>query len=436
MLHLGTQTHTTVDLGSPVALSEADRAHGIYILGKSGTGKSTLMENFMQQDAEQGLGFCLIEPHRDLLDRSLEHIPQPRIKNTVVIDLADVDHPVPFNVLAGYDGHEYRHIRPYIVSTLITALKKIYADNWSATRMERVLRHTIASLLEYPHATLLSIPRMLTEKEYRHDVLEHVTDPVTLNYWRNEYEKKPSRQKSEITEPILNRIEQLFMHPLLRHVLCQPKNTFDLKGLMDGNGILLVNLASGTVGEEATFLGSMLISYLYSNALRRDPMSTPPPFTCYIDEFADLATTAFSRTLSTCRKFGLRFVIAHQYLDQLPRDIRASIFGNIGSTLFFQVGSTDAALLEREGYFDPSYGHHRSPAALPFGTMHAVILQDGSNAMLQVQTEPRPAPRHSLAALIKEHSRSAYAMPSEKIEAYIREWYDDTGNLPHIRINA
>ena len=216
---------------------------------------------------------------------------------------------------------------------------------------------------------------MLTEKQYRHDVLEHVTDPVTRHYWRNEYEKKPSRQKSEIAEPILNRIEQLFMHPLLRHVLCQPKNTFDLKQLMDGNGILLVNLASGTVGEEATFLGSMLISYLYSNALRRDPKSTPPPFTCYIDEFADLATTAFTRTLSTCRKFGLRFVIAHQYLDQLPRDIRASIFGNIGTTLFFQVGSTDAALLEREGYFEselpppsqpcrPSLWHHarRDPA--------------------------------------------------------------------------
>ena len=156
--------------------------------------------------------------------------------------------------------------------------------------MERVLRHTIAALLEYPHATLLSIPRMLTEKQYRHDVLEHVTDPVTLHYWRSEYEKKPERQKSEITEPILNRIEQLFMHPLLRHVLCQPTNTFDLKQLMDSNGILLVNLASGTVGEEATFLGSMLISYLYSNALRRDPTSNPPPFTCYLPEFADLAT--------------------------------------------------------------------------------------------------------------------------------------------------
>jgi hypothetical protein len=174
MLHLGTQTHTTVDLGSPVALSEDDRAHGIYILGKSGTGKSTLLENFMQQDAEQGLGFCLIEPHRDLIDRSLQHISKDRIKNTVVIDLADVEHPVPFNVLSGYHGDEYRYIRPYIVSTLITALKKIYADNWSATRMERVLRYTIAALLEYPHATLLSIPRMLTEKQYRHDVLEAV----------------------------------------------------------------------------------------------------------------------------------------------------------------------------------------------------------------------------------------------------------------------
>ena len=249
--------------------------------------------------------------------------------------------------------------------------------------------------------------------------------------------KSRARQQAETTEPILNRIEQLFMHPLLRHVLCQPDNTFDLKALMDGNGILLVNLASGTVGEEATFLGSMLISYLYSNALRRDPMSTPPPFTCYIDEFADLATTAFSRTLSTCRKFGLRFVIAHQYLDQLPRDIRASIFGNIGTTLFFQVGSTDAALLEREGYFDPSYRHHRSPAALPFGTMHAVILQDGSNAMLQVKTDPPPAPRHSLAAVIKEHSRSAYAMPSADIEAYIRELVRRHRRLtphPHQRI--
>jgi hypothetical protein len=436
MLHLGTQTHTTVDLGHPVTLSEADRAHGIYILGKSGTGKSTLLENFMQQDAESGLGFCLIEPHRDLVDRTLEHIPKRRAHDTVVIDLADVDHPVPFNVLSGYDGKEYRYIRPYIVSTLITALKKIYADNWSATRMERVLRHTIAALLEYPHATLLSIPRMLTETHYRHDVLEHVSDPVTRNYWRNEYERKPKREQSETAEPILNRIEQLFMHPLLRHVLCQPENTFDLKKLMDNHGIILVNLAAGTVGEEAAFLGSMLISYLYSNALRRDPHGTPPAFTCYIDEFADLATTAFTRTLSTCRKFGLRFVIAHQYLDQLPRDVRSSIFGNIGTTLFFQVGSSDADLLEREGYFETGYRHFRRLGALPFGTMHAVLLQNGSNATHQIQTEERPEPRHCLAQFIKEHSRTAYAMPSADIESYIRDWYEGTDELPHIRINA
>jgi hypothetical protein len=277
---------------------------------------------------------------------------------------------------------------------------------------------------------------MLTEKQYRHDVLEHVIDPLILNYWRNEYEKKPKRQQAETTEPILNRIEQLFMHPLLRHVLCQPKNTFDLMQLMDSNGILLVNLASGTVGEESTFLGSMLISYLYSNALRRDPHGTPPPFTCYIDEFADLATTAFTRTLSTCRKFGLRFVIAHQYLDQLPRDVRSSIFGNIGSTLFFQVGSTDADLLEREGYFETGYRHYRRLAALPFGTMHAVILKDGSNDTCQVKTEPPPDPRHGLAELIKQHSRSAYGMPAHIIERYIRNWYERPDDLPHIRIKA
>ena len=436
MLYIGTETNSTVNKGTSVALSEADRAHGIYVLGKSGTGKSTLLENFMQQDAEQGLGFCLIEPHRELLDRNLQHIPQDRLKNTVVIDLADVDYPVPFNVLAGYDGDTYRHIRPYIVSSLITALKQIYADNWSATRMERVLRHTIAALLEYPYATLLSIPRMLTERAYRHSVLTYATDPVTRNYWLNEYENKPKRQQAEIAEPILNRIEQLFMHPLLRHVLCQPANTFDLKKLMDTNGILLVNLAAGTVGEEATFLGSMLISYLYSNALRRDPHSTLPPFTCYIPEFADLATTAFTRTLSTCRKRGLRFVIAHQYLDQLPHDVRASIFGNIGTTLFFQVGSTDAALLEREGYFDKSYHHHTNLAALPFGTIHAVLLQDGSNTMLQATTDPPPEPRHCLAEAIKEHSRSTYGTPAHIIERYIREWYGDADDLPHIRIKA
>jgi hypothetical protein len=436
MLHLGTQTHTTEDHGKAIELSEADRDFGIYILGKPGTGKSTLLENCMQQDAEQGRGFCFIEPHRELLDRMIDHIPEDRIKDTVIIDLADVEHPVPFNVLGGFHGVEHSYTRPYIVSSLIAALKKIYADNWSATRMERVLRYTIAALLEHPNATLLSIPAMLTDRAYRHGVLDDVTDPLILSYWRDVYEKKSKRDQSDMAEPILNRIEQLYLSPLLRHVLCQPANTFDLKGLMDNNGILLVNLATGTVGEEAAFLGSMLISYLYSNALRRDLHSSLPPFTCYLPEFADLATTAFSRTISTCRKFGLRFVLAHQYLEQLPRDVRASIFGNIGSTLFFQVGSTDAALLEREGYFEEGYLHYRRLAALPFTTLHAVILQNGSNVMLQVQTAPPPEPRHCFGEVIKKHSRSTYAAKLEDMEAYIRERFAEGDDLPHIRIKA
>ena len=302
--------------------------------------------------------------------------------------------------------------------------------------MARVLRHTIMALLETPRSNMLSIQLMLTDSAYRFDVVQnYVTDPVVQQFWTRQFEPRPQRAKDEIAEPILNRVEQLFTSPPIRNILCQPANTFDLADLMEQRGILLISLATGEVGEEAEFIGSLYLSHIYHTALRRDPRRVLHPFTCYIDEFADFATATFTKTLSQCRKYGLRFVLAHQYIKQMPQDVRASVFGNIPNFIIFRVGHEDTDVLER--YVDYQ---RRDPRLHDLRNGHAYInALDTPN--YRIQTYARPEPAHGLAEFIIEHSRTAFGRPRKDVEQYIKDyyddWYDDTEKkLPHIRIKG
>jgi hypothetical protein len=419
----------------PFMLSEKARDHGLYVIGQTGTGKSTLLENMLYQDCASGAGFALMEPNPDLTERARDHIPQDRAESVVNINLADLDHPVPFNPFAGFWKDEYRDLRHLVCSNIMAAFRKIWADQWSTTRMARVLRHTIMALLEYPASNMLSIQMMLTDSAYRFDVVQnYVTDPVVHQFWTRQFEPRPQRAKDDMAEPILNRIEQLVTSPPIRNILCQPSNTFDLADLMEQRGILLINLATGEVGEEAEFIGSLYLSHIYHTALRRDPRGSLPPFTCYIDEFADFATASFTKTLSQCRKFGLRFVLAHQYINQMPHDVRSSVFGNIPNFIMFRVGHEDIAILERYIEYE-----RRDP--------HLHVLQNGHayvNVLdaptCRIKTYARPEPAHGLGDSIVAHSREAYGTPRKDVEQHIKDfyddWYDDSGKLPHIRIKA
>jgi hypothetical protein len=404
----------------PVALSENARNHGLYVIGQTGTGKSTLLENMLLQDCESGAGFALMEPQPDLSYRALNHISKQRAKTVVNIDLADLDRPVPFNPFAGFWTDEYRDVRHRVCSNIMSAFRKIWAAEWSTTRMSRILRHTIMALLEYPRSNILSIQLMLTDKAYRFDVVQnYVTDPIAYHYWTRIFEPLPQRAKDERTEAVLNRVEQLFTSPPIRNILCQPHNTFDLAELMEKRGILLLNLATGEVGEEAEFIGSLYLSHIYHTALRRDPRRTLSPFTCYVDEFADFATSTFTKTLSQCRKFGLRFVLAHQYINQMPHEVRSSVFGNIPNFIMFRVGHEDTDILERYAAYQP-----RDPRLheLPNGHAYVNVLDAPT---CRIQTYERPEPVHGMADFIIEHSRTAYGKPRKEVEHYIREFYND-----------
>jgi hypothetical protein len=404
----------------PVALSEQARDHGLYVIGQTGTGKSTLLENMLLQDCEGGAGFALMEPNPDLTHRVLNHISKHRAESVVHINLADLAHPVPLNSFAGFWGDEYRDLRHLVCSNIMAAFRKIWADQWSTTRMARVLRHTILALLETPRSNMLSIQLMLTDKAYRSEVVQnYVTDPVVYNYWTRQFEPRPQRAKDEIAEPILNRVEQLFTSPPIRNILCQPKNTFDLADLMEQRGILLVNLATGEVGEEAEFIGSLYLSHIYHTALRRDPRRALAPFTCYIDEFADFATATFTKTLSQCRKYGLRFVLAHQYINQMPHDVRSSVFGNIPNFIMFRVGHEDTDILERYVTYERSNPHLHE---LQNG--HAYLNALDTPTCL-IQTYERPEPAHGMTDFIIEHSRTTYGVPRTHVEQYIKDFYND-----------
>lgn len=444
MLHIGqTFRHNTPDEPHhdgrqyyPVALSEKARDHGLYVIGQTGTGKSTLLENMLLQDCESGAGFAVMEPNPDLTERVRHHIPKDRAESVVNIDLADLTHPIPFNPLAGFWKDEYRDVRHLVCSNIMAAFRKIWADQWSTTRMARVLRHTIMALLEAPQSNMLSIQMMLTDRAYRAEVVQnYVTDPVVYNFWTHQFEPRPQRAKEEIAEPILNRIEQLVTSPPIRNILCQKANTFDLADLMEQRGILLINLATGDVGEEAEFIGSLYLSHIYHTALRRDPRRTLAPFTCYIDEFADFATATFTKTLSQCRKYGLRFVLAHQYIKQMPLDVRASVFGNIPNFIMFRIGHEDTDVLDR--YVK---AERREPPLHELPNGHAYInVLDTPNCL--IETYGRPEPAHGIADGIIQHSRDTYGVPREDVEQYIKDFYDDwydgsDKKLPHIRIKA
>ena len=411
----------------PYYFRERDRDHGLYVVGKTGTGKSTFLENLIAQDAATDSGFCVIEPHRVLIERVLNHIPRERIPDVHLVDFADYDYPVPFNPLAGFSDPRYRDERHRVVSNLIGSFKQIWSDDWSVTRMERILRYTLHALIEYPHVSLLSIQRFLTEPRYRDTVLSYVTDPIVLHYWQTQFPSRHAKQL-EYTESILNRIDQLFTAQPLRNILGTPANAFDLTALMDKGGILLINLASGQLGEDnANFLGSLYLAKIYYAAMARDPNATPLPFTCYVDEFTSYNPASFADKLSQARKFKLRYVLAHQYLDQMTHDVRASVFGNVGSMVAFRVGYPDQKRLQEE--LAEIESTEIPLVDLDNYHMHIKLLQDGSPKYLQATADPPPDPQHNHADEIIRQARDMHhSLAREEVESYIRDWY--AGKLP------
>jgi hypothetical protein len=407
---------------TPFGIKAKDRTRHIYVIGKTGMGKSTLLENMAIQDINNGNGLCFIDPHGKTADLFLDYVPESRIKDVLYFAPFDMEHPISFNVMEDV-GPDRRHL---VVSGLMSAFKKIWVDAWSA-RMEYILNNTLLALLEYPDATLLSVNRMLADKDYRKKVVDHITDPSIKSFWVDEFAKYTERFAAEATPAIQNKVGQFTSNPLIRNIIGQPRSTFDIRKMMDEKKIIIVNLSKGLVGESnANLLGSMLITKIYLAAMSRADVSQGinklPNFYLYVDEFQSFANESFADILSEARKYKLNLTIAHQYIEQMPEEVRAAVFGNVGTMITFRVGAFDAEVLEKE--FAP-YFEAQDLVNLGFVQIYLKLMIDGiSSQPFSARTlPPIEKPIVSFKKQILENSRKIFARPRAEVEVNIRSWH-------------
>lgn len=400
-----------------------DRSRHVYVIGKTGMGKSTLLENMAAQDIQNGEGMCFIDPHGSAIDTLLEYIPEDRIKDVVYFAPFDSDYPIAFNVMEDI-GIDQRHL---VVSGLMSAFKKIWVDAWSA-RMEHILNNTILALLEYPGSTLLAVNRMYADKGFREEVVSKVTDPAVRSFWNEEFAKWDERFMREATAAIQNKIGQFTANPLIRNIVGQQKSSFDIRKMMDEKKIFLVNLSKGRIGEQnAGLLGAMIVTKVYLAAMSRadaskSEMYNLPPFYLFVDEFQNFANDSFSDILAEARKYKLNLTIAHQYIEQMEETVRDAVFGNVGTTIAFRVGPLDAEVLEK--IFLPTFTAE-DIVNLGKYQIYLSLMIDGVGSKPFSATNMAPLPRKSITYRneVIENSRAAYANTRAEVQGAIDSWH-------------
>ena len=400
-------------------IKEKDRSRHMYVIGKTGMGKSTLLENMAVQDIQEGRGMAFMDPHGKTADLLLEYVPKERIKDVLYFAPFDTEHPIAFNVMEDV-GYEKRHL---VVSGLMSTFKKIWQDAWSA-RMEYILANTLLALLEYPGATLLSVNKMLSDKAFRKKVVDNVTDPSVKAYWTEEFAGYTDRFAAEATPAIQNKIGQFTSNPIIRNIIGQPKSSFDLREMMDEKKIVIINLSKGRVGESnANLLGSMLITKIYLAAMSRadveSSISKLPPFYLYVDEFQSFANESFADILSEARKYKLALTVAHQYIEQMSDEVRAAVFGNVGTMVTFRVGSYDAEVLEKE--FSPKFTAE-DIVNLGFVQIYLKLMIDGvSSSPFSARTLP---PIEKVGEMYKQEvvkmSQQQFGRPKSQVEEIVQ----------------
>jgi len=407
---------------TPFGIRSEDRGRHMYVIGKTGMGKSTMLENMAIQDIRNGEGMAFIDPHGGTADRIMEYVPAHRIKDVVYFAPFDLEHPIAFNIMEDV-GYDKRHL---VVSGLLSAFRKIWVDAWSA-RMEYILSNTLMALLEYPGATLLDVNRMLINKAFRKKVVEKITDPIVKSFWVEEFANYTDRYTQDATPAIQNKVGQFTSNPLIRNIVGQPKSSFDFRKLMDERKIIIMNLSKGRVGEVNTnLLGSMLVTKIYLAAMSRadvpaETMKNLPPFYLYVDEFQSFANESFSDILSEARKYKLRLIIAHQYVEQMEEEVRDAVFGNVGTTVSFRVGPFDAETLET--IFAPQF-EATDLVNLGFAQIYLTLMIRGvgSPPFSATTIAPfDPPPERHVDEVIRA-SRATYGKPRAEVEKVIDEW--------------
>jgi len=411
-----------------------DRDKHMYVIGKSGMGKSTMLENMAIQDIQNGEGLAFIDPHGSTAEKLLDFVPEERIKDVLYLAPFDVDNPVGFNIMEDV-GYDQRH---KVVSGLMGTFERIWADTWSA-RMQYILQNTLLALLEYPGSTIIDVNRMLVNKAFREDVIKHISDPVIASFWKEEFAGYSDRYTQEATPAIQNKIGQFISNPLIRNVVGQPVSSFDVREMMDNKKILIVNLSKGRMGEtNAALLGSMLVIKIYLAALSRAEespmvMKDLPPFYFYVDEFQTVVNDAFEGILSEARKYKLALTIAHQYIEQMSETVRNAVFGNVGSTVIFRVGPLDAEFLKP--VFEPTF-YPEDMVNLGIGSIYLTLMIDGVGSQpFSAQTlPPIEETNRSFKEKIIEHTRENYGRRRESVEEAIRsvnEKWQEAAKVKH-----
>lgn len=322
--------------GRTVGLSLADRLFHLYIIGQTGTGKSTLLRNLAGQDAAAGRGFCLIDPHGDLASALSASLGMPHL----YWNIADANCGLGYNPIRSVTVG----LRSLVCSGLIDALRRQWEDAWGA-RMEHLLRYAVLALLEQPHADMRDVVRLLIEKDFQKSVLHRITDPQVRYFWETEYPSMNYKNAIDGVAPIANKLGAFLSHPSVRAAMCEPKEPIRFRRLMDDGGIIIVNLAKGAIGGDiANVLGGLIVSSIMNAAFSRQttPEGDRRPFMLYVDEFHSFTTSAFAGMLSEVRKYGVAVTLAHQHILQADRTVFEAIMGNVGSMLAFRVGALDA----------------------------------------------------------------------------------------------
>ena len=393
------------------SLSAVERLKHLYVIGKSGTGKSTLLFNLAIQDILAGRGIAIIDPHGDLVEDLLHHIPRSRTRDVVYLDLTDFEHPIAWNPL------ERQTALPVATQAghILSACKHIWRESWGP-RMEYLLVNSLHALIEAGE-TLLSLPRLLTDAEYRERLCVRITDPKVKQYFEDEFAALDPRQRTEVISPVQNKIGQLLSHEAVRNILASRRSSISLPFMMDERRILLVNLGKGLLGEEpANLFGSLLVSSLGAAALARSGQSEESriPFFLYVDEFQNFSTQGFASMLSEVRKYKLGLVLANQFIGQLSDTVRQAVIGNAATRIILGIGSEDAEHLKLEiAPFPPRHAEELSPFTGLLKTSGSETEQ--LTLFPPINTHHNRAWRTNRAHIIRAESRRRFATPRQQM---------------------
>jgi CxxC-x17-CxxC domain-containing protein len=396
-----------------------DRRRHFYAIGKTGMGKTAMLQNMAIQDIQAGHGIGFVDPHGEAAESLLDFVPKNRINDVIYINPADIGYPIAFNIMEKVDM-AHRHL---VAGGLMGVFKKIWPDVWSA-RMEYILNNCILALLEYPGSTLLGINRMLADVEYRKKVVDKITDPMVKAFWLQEFARYTQRYEVEATAAIQNKIGQFISAPLIRNIIGQTHSTIDMRKIMDEGKILIMDLSKGRVGEDnSRLLGALMITKLQLAAMSRVdlPENERKDFFLYIDEFQNFATESFVNILSEARKYRLALILGHQYITQMEEEVRDAVFGNVGTLVSFRVGAEDAEWLEKE--FMPDFTAEDLVNLGKYNVYLKLMINGlAGRPFSAITLPPLPNLEESHKETIIKTSRERYGSSQQEVEEKIARW--------------